>query len=416
MEINPYESALKQLDNVAKLINLNPNIHEKLKYMERILTVSIPIKMKNGKIKIFQGHRAQHCTVKGPGKGGIRYDKSVNIDEIKALAMWMTWKTSLLKLPLGGAKGGICVDPKELTQDELENLTRRYTSEIINIIGPDMDIPAPDMNTNAQTMAWIMDTYSMNKGRTIPGVVTGKPVEIGGSLGRVRATGMGLFYVIQALCNKINMNLIESTAAVQGFGNVGSVIAEELYNLGCKIIAVADSTACLYSQEGLNILNLIEWKDKNEVFKDYKNSSVKTLSSEEILTLKCDILIPAARENQITKQNANQIDCKIILEGANGPTTPEADEILSKKEIIVVPDILANAGGVLVSYFEYIQDINAYFWDLERINQELKKVLLRAFEEVYQLSQVRKISLRLAAYILAVSGIAEAIRVRGFYP
>lgn len=416
MEINPYEVALKQLENVAKIIQLDPDIHEKLKYPERILIVSIPIKLKNGKLKVFQGYRVQHCTVKGPGKGGIRYDLNVNIDEIKALAMWMTWKTSLLKLPLGGAKGGICINPKDLKLEELERLTRRYTTEIINIIGPDIDIPAPDMNTNAQTMAWIMDTYSMNKGRTVPGVVTGKPIEIGGSLGRVRATGMGLFYVIQALTKKLNMNLLESKIIIQGFGNVGSVIAEELYNFGCKIIAVADSSACLYSSEGLNISELIELKDKNKFLEDYKNNSIKVLSSEEVLNIECDILIPAARENQITKLNAADINCKIVLEGANGPTTPEADEILNKKGIICVPDILANAGGVLVSYFEYIQDINAYFWDLERINQELKRVLLMTFEEVYQISQERGISLRLAAYIIAVSSIAEAIKLRGFYP
>ncbi|MFX1338542.1 MAG: Glu/Leu/Phe/Val dehydrogenase [Promethearchaeota archaeon] len=416
MEINAYEVSLKQLENVAKVINLNIDIHERLKFPERILTVSIPIRMKNGRIKVFQGHRVQHCTVRGPGKGGVRFDSNVNIDEIKALAMWMTWKTSLLKLPLGGAKGGICVDPKKLTQEELERLTRRYTSEIINIIGPDMDIPAPDMNTNSQTMAWIMDTYSMNKGRTIPGVVTGKPVEIGGSLGRVRATGMGLFYVIQALCKKTGLNLAQSTAAVQGFGNVGSVIAEELYSVGCKIIAAADSSACLFSQQGLNIPKLIEWKDKNQTFKDYKDTSIKILSNSEVLSLECDILIPAARENQITQQNAEKINCKIILEGANGPTTPEADKILNNKDIIVVPDILANAGGVLVSYFEYIQDINAFFWDLDRINKELKRVLLRAFGDVYTLSQERKISLRMAAYVLAVTGVAEAIKLRGFYP
>ncbi|MFX0069767.1 MAG: Glu/Leu/Phe/Val dehydrogenase [Candidatus Hermodarchaeota archaeon] len=416
MEINPYESALKQLEKVAKLMNLDQDIHEKLKYMERILTVSIPIKMKNSRIKVFQGYRAQHSTVRGPGKGGIRYDKKVTLDEIKALAMWMTWKTSLLKLPLGGAKGGICVNPKELSQEEIERLTRRYTSEIINIIGPNIDIPAPDMNTNAQTMAWIMDTYSMNKGRTIPGVVTGKPVGIGGSLGRSRATGMGLFFIIIALAEKLNINLLESAAVVQGFGKVGIVIAEELYNLGCKIIAIADSSACLYSEVGLNIPELIKWKSERNSLKMYNNNSVKILPTNEILNLKCDILIPAARENQITKQNANLIDCKVVLEGANGPTTPEADDILNERGIVVVPDILANSGGVLVSYFEYIQDISSYFWDLDRINKELKRVLLRAFEDVYQLSQQKKISLRMAAYIIAVSGVAEAIQLRGFYP
>ncbi len=416
MEINPYEVAKKQLKNVVELMNLDPDIHEKLKYMERILTVSIPIRMDDGSLRIFQGHRIQHSTVRGPGKGGIRYDFNVNVDEIKALAMWMTWKTSLLNLPLGGAKGGVEVDPKKLTFGELERLTRRYTVEILHIIGPNKDIPAPDMNTNAQTMAWIMDVYSMHKGETTPGVVTGKPVEIGGSLGRNRATGMGLFYIIQALVKKLDLNLQNMTAVVQGFGKVGIVIAEELYNIGCKVIGISDSTGGIFSENGLNVKEIIELKINQKPIKDYKKNSVKFLSNPEILTLKCDILIPAARENQITGENAENIDCKIILEGANGPTTPEADEILNRKNIVVVPDILANAGGVLVSYFEYIQDINAYFWDLERINKELKNVLLKAYEEVYHLSKERHVSLRVAAYIIAVSRVAEAIRLRGLYP
>jgi len=416
MEQNPYKNALKQLEKVAEFINLDQDIHEKLKYMERILTVSIPIRMDDGSLRIFEGHRAQHCTVKGPGKGGIRYDENVSIEEIKALAMWMTWKTSLLKLPLGGAKGGVKVNPKELSKGELERLTRRYVVEILNIIGPDKDIPAPDMNTDSQTMAWIMDVYSMHKGHTEPGVVTGKPVEIGGSLGRNRATGMGLFFIIDSLVKKLGLNIQDLKFIVQGFGKVGSVIAEELYNIGCKIIAVSDSTAGLVCENGLNISELINWKKNRKSFKDYKDPNVKIVKNAEILTMKCDVLIPAARENVITKENAEKIDCKIILEGANGPTTPDADEILNKKGIIVVPDILANSGGVLVSYFEYVQDINAYFWDLDRINKELKRILLKAFEDVYYLSQEKKISLRLAAYVLAVSEVAKAIKLRGIYP
>ena len=416
MKLNPYEVAKKQLAIVAKEINLDPNIHERLKHCQRLLTVSIPIIMDDGSLQIFEGHRVHHILVRGPGKGGIRYDKNVTLDEIKALAMWMTWKTSLLKLPLGGAKGGIKVDTKKLSNKELEKLTRRYTVEILNFIGPDKDVPAPDMNTDAQTMAWIMDVYSMHKGKTIPGVVTGKPVEIGGSLGRKRATGTGLFYIAEAICKKNSLNLPDLTIVIQGFGKVGSVIAEELYNIGCKVIAIADSSTGLYCNDGLNIKELIEWRNDQKQLKDYKKKSVNIIPNTEIFNIKCHILIPAAIENQITKENANIIDCKIILEGANGPTTPDADEILDKKGIIVVPDILANSGGVLVSYFEYIQDINAYFWDMERINKELKRVLLKTFEDVYNLSQERKVSLRMAAYILAVSGVAEAIKLRGHYP
>ncbi|TFG01120.1 MAG: Glu/Leu/Phe/Val dehydrogenase [Promethearchaeota archaeon] len=419
MEINPYEIAKKQLDIVAKEIQLDPNIHERLKYCHRILTVSIPIIMDDGSLRIFEGHRVHHSTIRGPGKGGIRYSPDVNINEIKALAMWMTWKTSLLKLPLGGAKGGIKVETKSLSRGELERLTRRFTVEILNFIGPERDIPAPDMNTDSQTMAWIMDVYSMHRGVTTPGVVTGKPVEIGGSLGRTRATGTGLFYIAEAICKKCNINLSDLTIVIQGFGKVGSVIAEELYNIGCKIIAIADTSICIYSNDGINIKELIEWKNETNDYRElkkYQKDNLEKIPNTEIFKIKCDILIPAATENQITKENANNIDCKIILEGANGPTTPDADEILNKKGIIVVPDILANSGGVLVSYFEYIQDINAYFWDLERINKELKGVLLKTFEDVYSLSQEKKVTLRMAAYILAVSGVAEAIKLRGHYP
>jgi len=419
MELNPYDVAKKQLDIVAKEINLDPNILERLKHCQRILTVSIPIIMDDGSLRIYEGHRVHHLTIRGPGKGGIRYSNEVNISEIKALAMWMTWKTSLLKLPLGGAKGGIKVDTKKLSRGEIERLTRRFTVEIINFIGPDKDIPAPDMNTDSQTMAWIMDVYSMHKGITTPGVVTGKPVEIGGSLGRTRATGTGLFYIAEAICKKLALNLSNMTIVIQGFGKVGSVIAEELFNIGCKIIAIADLSTGLYSEDGINVKELIQWKNDSkdyEELKEYQNNSVKIIPNSEIFKIKCDILIPAATENQITRENANDIDCKIILEGANGPTTPDADEILKKKGIIAVPDILANSGGVLVSYFEYVQDINAYFWDLERINKELKRVLLKTFEEVYNLSQERKVTLRMAAYILAVSGVAEAIKLRGHYP
>jgi len=387
-----------------------------IKRVERSLIVSIPIRKDNGEIEIFEGYRVHHSTIRGPGKGGIRFAPGVNLDEVKALATWMTWKTSLLNLPLGGAKGGVCVDPKKLSRNELEKLTRRYTAEIINIIGPDIDIPAPDVNTNAQIMAWMMDTYSMNKGRAIPGVVTGKPIEIGGSVGRESATGMGLYYVIEALCEKLNIDLKSQEIIIQGFGNVGGWIARLLNNHGCKILAVSDISGAIYYEEGLDIEKLLEWRSQGNPLKSFNDNRYKLITNNDLITTQCDILIPAALENQITQENANDIKCKILLEGANGPTTPKADKILIKKGIHVVPDILANAGGVCVSYFEYVQDIRAYFWDLDRINKELKRILLKAFEEVYSVSKERKITLRTAAYILAVSRVAKAIELRGIFP
>jgi len=416
LELNPYEVAKEQIDIVAKEMGLDPNITRYLKRIERALIVSIPIIMDDGSLQIFEGYRVHHSTVRGPGKGGIRFAPNVNLDEVKALATWMTWKCSLLKLPLGGAKGGVCVNPRELSKKELEKLTRRYASEIINIIGPDIDIPAPDVNTNAQIMAWIMDTYSMNKGRSVPGVVTGKPIEIGGSVGRNSATGRGLYFIIEVMCEKLNIKLESQTIIVQGFGNVGGWIARLLYERGCKILAVSDISGGLYYSEGLEIDKLLEWTQQENYLKDYNDKRYKLIANDEILTTECDILIPAALENQITQANANDIKCKIVLEGANGPTSPEADQILFNKEIHVIPDILANAGGVCVSYFEYVQDIRAYFWDLERINKELKRILIEAFEDVYEIYKKRAISLRTSAYIIAVSRIAKAIEFRGIFP
>ena len=339
MSVNPYEMAKKQIDNVAEVMGLDLNTAAYLKRIERALIVSIPIKMDDGSVKIFEGYRVHHSTVRGPGKGGIRYAPSVNLDEVKALATWMTWKCSLLNLPLGGAKGGVCVDPFKLSKRELERLTRRFTAEIINVIGPDIDVPAPDMNTNSQIMAWMMDVYSMQKGRTIPGVVTGKPIEIGGSIGRESATGMGLFVVLDAICKKLNYDLKSMKIVIQGFGNVGGWIAKILFDYGSKIIAISDISGGIYSEEGLNIDELIEWRDQKKFLKDFHKNDYKHISNEELLCLKCDILIPAAMENQITKDNANDLNCKIVLEGANGPTTPEADNILHKKRIYVVPDL-----------------------------------------------------------------------------
>ena len=415
-EINPYEVAKTQIDIVAKEMGLDPNVTEYLKRIERALIVTIPIMMDDGSLQIFEGYRVHHSTVRGPGKGGVRFSPYVYLDEVKALATWMTWKTSLLNLPLGGAKGGVCVDPRQLSKKELERLTRRYTAEIINIIGPDIDIPAPDVNTNAQIMAWMMDVYSMQKGRTVPGVVTGKPIEIGGSVGRESATGMGLYFVLEALCEKLGLPLENQSIVVQGFGNVGGNIAELLYKKGCKILAVSDVSTGIYDENGVNVEKLLEWTKQGKFLKEYEEENYKNISNDELLALECDILVPAAIENQITEKNANTIKSKIVLEGANGPTTPEADAILFKKGIHVVPDILANSGGVCVSYFEYIQDIHSYFWKLDRINEELKRILLEAFEETYKISQERHINLRTAAYIIAVSRIAKAIELRGIFP
>ncbi|MFX0057723.1 MAG: Glu/Leu/Phe/Val dehydrogenase [Candidatus Hodarchaeota archaeon] len=408
--------AKKQIDIVAEKMELSKNIKKFLKKVERSLIVSIPVIMDDGDLEIFEGYRVHHSTVRGPGKGGIRFSPDVNLDEVKALATWMTWKNSLLNLPLGGAKGGVRVDPKKLSKRELERLTRRYTAEIINIIGPDIDIPAPDINTNPQIMAWIMDVYSMQKGRSVPGVVTGKPLEIGGSVGRETATGMGLFYVIEALCKKVNWDYKSSNVVIQGFGNVGGNIAQILNDKGVKIIAISDITGGLYDENGLNIEALLKWRDSGGLLIDYDNEDYVHVSNEELLKIKCDILIPAAIENQITKSNAESIKCKFLFEGANGPTTTEADDILEKRGIVVVPDILANAGGVCVSYFEYIQDIHSYFWKLDRINQELKNILVNTFEDVYKLSKKEDVTLRIAAYMIAISRLAKAIEYRGIFP
>ncbi|KKM17652.1 hypothetical protein LCGC14_1673630 [marine sediment metagenome] len=416
LELNPFKIAQKQIDIVSKEMGLDPNITRYLKRIERALIVSIPIMMDDGSLQIFEGYRVHHSTVRGPGKGGIRFAPNVNLDEVKALAMWMTWKCSLLKLPFGGAKGGVCVDPRKLSKKELERLTRRYTSEIINIIGPEIDIPAPDINTNAQIMSWVLDVYSMQKGRTVPGVVTGKPIELGGSLGREQATGRGLYFVVGTMCKKLNLTLKSQSIVVQGFGNVGGTIANLLVEEGCNVIAISDISGGLYFSKGLDIDKLLDWTRSGNYLKDYQDDRYKLISNDDLLTTECDILIPAALENQITGANVDDVKCKIILEGANGPTTPEADNVLFNKGIHVIPDILANSGGVCVSYFEYVQDIRAYFWDLERINKELNRIILEAFEEVYLVYKERNISLRTAAYIIAVSRIARAIEFRGIFP
>jgi glutamate dehydrogenase (NAD(P)+) len=416
LDINPFESAKKKLDIAANVIDLDANTLKYLKKVERSLIVSIPVVMDDGSLQIFEGYRVHHSTLRGPAKGGLRYSPEVTLDEIKALAFLMTFKTSLLELPLGGSKGGVRVDRKKVSINELRKVTRRYTSEILSMIGEDIDILAPDMNTGEREMAWIMDTYSMNKGRPSPGVVTGKPIEIGGTVGRTEAPGTGMFYILETLCERQNFSLSSSKVAIQGFGKVGSVVAQILSSVGCKIIAITDSVGGIHSDKGLNINKLISWKQKGNPLKNYKGSNIKVITNEELLCAECDILIPAATENQIFSGNADKINCKIILEGANSPTTSQADKILNEKGITVIPDIVANAGGLCVSYFEYIQDIHSYFWNLERVNREMKRILLRAFESILNLSSEEEITYRTAAYVIGAERLAKAHELRGLFP
>jgi len=413
---NPYETRKKQLEIAAKLLDLNPNTIEYLKRVERSFIVSIPIIMDDGSLSIFEGYRVHHSTLRGPAKGGVRYAPDLTLDDIKALAFLMTYRCALLDLPLGGSKGGVRVDIKKLSKSELEKLTRRFTAEIINIIGPDIDILTPDLNTDEQTMAWIMDVYSMQKGRSIPGVVTGKPIEIGGTVGRVDADGIGLFYILESLCKKLNWNLKSLNVVIQGFGKVGRVIAKKLYESGCKIIAISETEGGIYTQKGLDIKKLIDWKDRGNLLRDLRDDNLKKITNLELFRIKCDVLIPAAIENQITSKNVDKVDCRVILEGADGPVTSKADKVLNEKGILVIPDILASSGDVLVSYFEYIQGIHAYYWDTERVYREMKEILLDTFEKVWNLAKERSISLRNAAYMIAIEKVAKTHELRGLFP
>jgi len=406
--------AREQLEIAAKMLKLDPNIHEKLKYPKRILQVSVPIKTDDGKIRVFQGYRVQHNLDRGPGKGGIRYHPDVDLDEVIALAMWMTWKCAVVNIPFGGAKGGVVCNPDELSETELEHITRRYISEIGIIIGPEKDIPAPDINTNPRVMAWVMDTFSMNVGYSVPGIVTGKPLTLGGSRGRVEATGRGVVYCTECASNFFGIDLPKAEIAIQGFGNVGSNAAKIFYKMGCKIVAVSDVKGGTYNPDGLDIDALLKHSQKTGSVINFKGG--KNITNKELLELKCDILIPAALEGQITKENADRIKAKFIVEGANGPTTPEADRILNKKGIKIIPDILANAGGVTVSYFEWVQSLQAYFWQEADINNKLKQVLVNAFNETVDVMKKYKVDMRTAALMLAVERVAEAARLRGLYP
>ncbi|MFW9771221.1 MAG: Glu/Leu/Phe/Val dehydrogenase [Candidatus Thorarchaeota archaeon] len=415
---NPYETRKKQLNIAANLIKLSPNTIEYLKRVERSLIVSIPIIMDDGSLKIFEGFRVHHSTLRGPAIGGVRYLADLTLDDVKALAFLMTFRNALLGIPLGGSKGGVRVAYKKLSRTELEKLTRRYTAEIINMIGHDIDILAPDVNTNEETMAWMMDVYSMQKGRSVPSVAVGKPIEIGGTVGSNEAAGTGMYYILQSLSEKLKYDLNKLNIVIQGFGKVGSVIAQILYEKGCRILAVSDSTGGLYSEKGLgkNLYDIIEWKQKGNQLKTFKESGINQIGLMDIFKIECDILIPAAIENQITSKNVNDINCKIILEGADGPVTSKADKVLNKKGILVIPDILANSGSMIVSYFEYIQSMHAYFWNLERVNREMKILLIEAFEKVWNLAKQRNTSLRNAAYMIAISNMARSHELRGLFP
>ncbi len=409
-----YQYALENFDTAADLLELPTDLRERMRYPERALIVNIPIQMDDGHIRRFEGYRVQYSTARGPAKGGIRYHPDVNLDEVKALACWMTWKCAIVNIPYGGAKGGVRCNPKEMSQTELERMTRRYTSGILPIIGPNIDIPAPDVYTNSQTMAWIMDTYSMTKGFPVLGVVTGKPLSLGGSLGRDEATGRGVFYTSEAIYESWGKELKNQKVVVQGFGNAGSVAANLFSKTDNKIVGVSDSKGAIHNSNGLDYNRVMEHKNAKGTVVGFPDS--EPVSPEELLTLECDILVPAALENVITKENAARIKAKLIAEAANGPTTPDADKILSEKGIYVIPDILCNAGGVTVSYFEWVQNEQHLFWEVEDVYNRLEKVMKSATKEVNRLHRNKKVTPRIAATMLGIGRVAEALKLRGLYP
>ncbi len=411
---NVWKMAQRQLDDVAGLIGLNDSIHGYLREPKRVLEVSVPVRMDSGKFHMFKGYRVQHNMSRGPAKGGIRFHPDVTLDEVKALAMWMTWKCALVNIPFGGAKGGVICDPKSMSEQELENLTRRFTSEISVIIGPEKDIPAPDVYTTPQIMAWIMDTFSMQKGYSIPGVVTGKPLAVGGSLGRDKATARGCLYVTGEAMQTLGIPVYGARVAIQGFGNAGMYAAELMAEAGYKIVAVSDSRGGVANPKGLDIAGVVAHKKETGSVVGFTGG--ERIDNHDLLEYDCEVLVPAALEKVIARENAPRIRAKIVAEAANGPTLPEADKILHERGIMVLPDILANAGGVTVSYFEWVQDLQENFWEEDEINQRLRQKMTRAFKETYEQSQRHGIDMRRGAYAVAVSRVAEATRLRGLYP
>ncbi|HET7565796.1 MAG TPA: Glu/Leu/Phe/Val dehydrogenase [Gemmatimonadaceae bacterium] len=412
-EDNPFEEMMSRFDHAAELLDLEPGLYKILRTPEKQITISIPVQMDNGDIEVFTGYRVLHNTSRGPAKGGIRFDSQVNLDEVKALAAWMTWKCAVVNIPFGGAKGGVICDPFNLSVGELERLTRRYTAGIMNTLGPDSDVPAPDVNTNERVMAWVMDTYSMHVRHTVNAVVTGKPIEMGGSLGRKEATGRGCMMVTRAALKHLGLKVEGTTVAVQGFGNVGSTAAKLLAGQGCKIVAIGDRSGAIYNKNGVDIPDAIDYVKEHKTLEGYAKGD--RITNADLLTLDVDVLVPAALENVITRKNAHDVKAKIICEGANGPTTAPADAILDEKGVFVIPDILANAGGVTVSYFEWVQDRGGYFWTEETVNDRLGHIMTKSFGDVLELAQRHKVNMRTAAYMLSISRVAAVHRLRGIY-
>jgi glutamate dehydrogenase (NAD(P)+) len=412
-EGNPFEAMMSRFDYAAQRLSLDPGLYKVLRAPEKQIIVSVPVLRDSGEVDVYTGYRVLYNTSRGPAKGGIRFDTAVTLDEVKALAAWMTWKCAVVNIPFGGSKGGVVCDPFQLSNGELERITRRYTSAIIETLGPDSDVPAPDVNTNERVMAWIMDTYSMHKRHTVTAVVTGKPVEMGGSLGRREATGRGCMLVTREALKRLRMPVEGTRVAIQGFGNVGSVAAQLMENLGLVVVAVSDKSGGIYNPKGLRIRDVLQHSRQKRFLGDYKEAD--HITNEDLLTLDCEVLVPAAMENVITSQNAKDIRARIICEGANGPTTAGADKILEENGVFVIPDILANAGGVTVSYFEWVQDRGGYFWDEDTVNQRLERIMVESFEEVAGMAGRNGINLRIGAYMLAIERVAAVHRLRGMY-
>ena len=412
-EDNPFEAMMARFDFAAEQLNLDPGLYRILRHPDKQIIVSIPVQLDNGEIEVFTGYRVLYNSSRGPAKGGIRFDLGVTLDEVKALAAWMTWKCALVNIPFGGSKGGVVCDPTTLSNGELERMTRRYTSQIIETLGPESDVPAPDVNTNERVMAWIMDTYSMHKRHTVTSVVTGKPIEMGGSLGRREATGRGCMFMAREAMRTRGIPVEGARVAIQGFGNVGSVTATLLSELGCRIVAISDKSCAFHNPQGIDVADAVDWIDSHRYLSGYPGAEV--IPDPDLLTLDCDVLIPAALEHVITSRNAANVRARIIIEGANGPTTANADKILDDMGVFVVPDILANAGGVTVSYFEWVQDRGGYFWDLKTVNSRLEKIMVDSYREVITMAEQHDVNLRVASYMLAIERVAAVHRLRGLY-
>jgi glutamate dehydrogenase (NAD(P)+) len=412
-EQNPFESMMSRFDRAARLLDLDQDLYAVLRVPNRELKVYIPTRMDSGRIQVFEGYRVQHNFARGPAKGGIRYSPDVSLDEVRALAAWMTWKCAVVNVPFGGAKGGIICDPQQMSQGELERMTRRYAAELLDFIGPEKDVPAPDMNTNEQTMAWIMDTYSMHARHTVTAVVTGKPIDLGGSSGRREATGRGILFVVNEAVKRFKMTPSETKVVVQGSGNVGGIGAQLMHEAGYKVVAISDIHGGIYNPDGLNIPEVLKHLSATRSFEGLEG--VEPVGNQELLELECDVLVPAATENQITSQNAHRLKCKVLAEGANGPTTSGADEILHEKGVFVIPDILANAGGVTVSYFEWVQDRMGYFWREDVVNERLQDKMVASFNDLCRYADAHSVDTRTAAYMLAIDRVAYDTRMRGIY-